>query len=446
VGSAFEENIVTFEEPDIVELPSPLPKAPKWKGREENRHTSLIPSCHSVCFKDPRLSHPPFYGVQLALPPLLYQLLPVILLRPLVHNLLLFLLTMTLLFLPCFARGWLLSWTRCNSCWILSLQEAPPSIYPHPRVHCLGLYVFFCHFSGFFPFSLFIFFLALVILWSFDCRLVQVVLVWTPRLQLTRASICSSRTFPKICWCPTSPMMFLLGTSSMNHTMSVFLQLQNLTSMIMVSLSLPIVLVPMFLGLFLIGHTYDFYVAEDWFGLNDLDLQFPVVPCRVVSNSPSPTPLFYYFSFHFLQVLWNSSHCCRLGNSAPSFIWVFRYSCFINFYTNMLPLFALGGSITTRRFFERHIVALESDPVIFNALLLPMRDPQPACTSRSVAPPSTYILSIRRRRWPNAHLVFFVRKFAFCVLPCLPWCHIPIVLCHLVSNFFAWGSECQPRT
>jgi hypothetical protein len=57
----------------------------------------------------------------------------------------------------------------------------------------------------------------------------------------------------------------------------------------------------------------------------------------------------------------------------------------------MLPLFALGGSIIACRSLELHIVALESDPIIFNALLLPMRDPQPAHTSRSVAPPSTSI-------------------------------------------------------
>jgi hypothetical protein len=46
-------------------------------------------------------------------------------------------------------------------------------------------------------------------------------------------------------------------------------------------------------------HTYDFYVAEDWFGMNDLDLLSYVVSFGVVSNSPSPTPLLYYFSFHF---------------------------------------------------------------------------------------------------------------------------------------------------
>ena len=54
---------------------------------------------------------------------------------------------------------------------------------------------------------------------------------------------------------PTSPAMFLLGTNFMNLTMSVFFYLQNLTSMIMVSLSLPVVRMPLFLGLFLIGHT-----------------------------------------------------------------------------------------------------------------------------------------------------------------------------------------------
>ena len=51
------------------------------------------------------------------------------------------------------------------------------------------------------------------------------------------------------------------------------------------------------------AHTYDFYVAKDWFGMNDLDLQYHVVPSGVVRNSPSPTPLSYCFSFHFFRVL-----------------------------------------------------------------------------------------------------------------------------------------------
>jgi hypothetical protein len=48
------------------------------------------------------------------------------------------------------------------------------------------------------------------------------------------------------------------------------------------------------------AHTYDFYVAEDWFGMNDLDLQSPVVPSGVVSNFPSvPLPFCFSFQFHF---------------------------------------------------------------------------------------------------------------------------------------------------
>ena len=48
-----------------------------------------------------------------------------------------------------------------------------------------------------------------------------------------------------------------------------------------------------------------------------------------------------------------------------------------------------GGSITACRSIERHIVALESDPLIFNAILFPMRDNQPSQPPRSNVEPST---------------------------------------------------------
>ena len=51
------------------------------------------------------------------------------------------------------------------------------------------------------------------------------------------------------------------------------------------------------------AYTYDFYVAEDWFGMNDLDLQSPVVPSGVVSNSLSLPTLMYCVLFHFFRVL-----------------------------------------------------------------------------------------------------------------------------------------------
>jgi hypothetical protein len=48
------------------------------------------------------------------------------------------------------------------------------------------------------------------------------------------------------------------------------------------------------------AHTYDFYVAEDWFGMTDLDLKSPVVPSGVVSNFPSLSfPFCFSFQFHF---------------------------------------------------------------------------------------------------------------------------------------------------
>ena len=46
------------------------------------------------------------------------------------------------------------------------------------------------------------------------------------------------------------------------------------------------------------AHTYNFHLTEDWFRMNDLDLQSPFVPSGVVSNSPS-LPLLYCFSFQF---------------------------------------------------------------------------------------------------------------------------------------------------
>ena len=45
----------------------------------------------------------------------------------------------------------------------------------------------------------------------------------------------------------------------------------------------------------------------------------------------------------------------------------------------------LGDSITACRSIERHIIALDSDPLIFNAILLPMRELQLSRTSRSIA-------------------------------------------------------------
>jgi hypothetical protein len=83
---------------------------------------------------------------------------------------------------------------------------------------------------------------------------------------------------------------------------------------------------------------------------------------------------------------------CRYEFSV-SFIFSLNFPRFCIHYFPYLhfALFALGGSITACRSIERHIVALESDPIIFNAILLPMRDTLPSRTPRSLAPPSSSI-------------------------------------------------------
>jgi len=106
-----------------------------------------------------------------------------------------------------------------------------------------------------------------------------------------------------------------------------------------------------------------------------------------------------------MMLLWtgNVVQVCLLFLPLPYFEFCFVHiflSCPLFIFTSS-PLFkssfslfchyALGGSITASRSLERHIVALESDPDIFNALLRPMRDPHPQRTSRQLDPPTTSI-------------------------------------------------------
>lgn len=56
------------------------------------------------------------------------------------------------------------------------------------------------------------------------------------------------------------------------------------------------------------AHTMNFYVAEDWFGMNDLDLQSPMVPTGVVSLSPSILP---QIQLHFVNS-WILTHSCLI--------------------------------------------------------------------------------------------------------------------------------------
>jgi hypothetical protein len=64
VGSALDDNIVTLEEPDIVELPPPPPKAPKEKGKAKKTATQassqvLTRSASKTLVEPPTLPHSP---------------------------------------------------------------------------------------------------------------------------------------------------------------------------------------------------------------------------------------------------------------------------------------------------------------------------------------------------------------------------------------------------
>ena len=87
----------------------------------------------------------------------------------------------------------------------------------------------------------------------------------------------------------------------MIFTMSVYLQ--NLTSIVVIVHCASACVSRL---IFDWAHTYNFYVAEDWFGMADLDLQSPVDPSGVVRSYPSPTPFLFCYSFRFFRFLMNS--------------------------------------------------------------------------------------------------------------------------------------------
>ena len=70
------------------------------------------------------------------------------------------------------------------------------------------------------------------------------------------------------------------------------------------------------------AYTYDFYVAENLFGMNDLDLQSPVVSSGVVSNFLSLITLMYYVLFHLFRVLRNCFNFFIRENLASRFLFV----------------------------------------------------------------------------------------------------------------------------
>src|ERR1700737_5558570 len=161
---------------------------------------------------------------------------------------------------------------------------SPPRIYPHPRVHCLCLYTSLRQFSIFFPLVCFFFsFLfsheVLIAGWGRSFH-VNTSTTTHKGLDLLFADIPESLPVPNIssyvpAWNKLHESYYecLFAFAKSNLYDHGVLVLAHCAS---ASVSKTV-----FDG----ADTYDFYVTEDWFGMNDLDLQSPVVPFGVVSTS-----------------------------------------------------------------------------------------------------------------------------------------------------------------
>ena len=74
------------------------------------------------------------------------------------------------------------------------------------------------------------------------------------------------------------------------------------------------------------AHTEDFYIAEDWFGMNDLDLQSPTNPSNLVSPFWPHHFVFFFFPFHICIANSTLLIFCRLASSSS------RCSCVMNLF------------------------------------------------------------------------------------------------------------------
>ncbi len=161
-------------------LKFPLLRLRYQRERVEQRRLSLkpLPKLSLGVVQSLPLSHPPFHTVHLSLPRFLHRLHPPVLPRLFLHNLMLLLLRVALLFSPCLARGrppsWIRvpplrsrlprlpsskMWTWCNSCSIPRLQEVPSR---HIRASKSSLPRFVC-----FPLALIILLSVWIVFFSF---------------------------------------------------------------------------------------------------------------------------------------------------------------------------------------------------------------------------------------------------------------------------------------
>jgi hypothetical protein len=318
VGSAPDDNIITLEEPDIIELPPPPPKAPKRKTEQRRPPFKHFPKFSLGLLRRPRLSHPSSYTVHLSLPPLLPLFPPLLLHLHFVHNLLTFHFTVALFSSPCLARGRPLSWipvpplrmplTRFSSLKMdmvqvmLNSEVAGGPLPAYTRIQefiakvCILAFVnsqfYFLWFASFFP-SCFLMKFHLQV--GVDRSPVNTSNRTHKGIDLLFADIPENLPVPNI---STDVLAWNKLPESYDECLFVFAKSNLYDHGVFVLVHCASASVSR--SIFDWAHTYDFYIAEDWFGMNDLDLQSPIVPSGVVNNSPSlPLPYCYSFQFQF---------------------------------------------------------------------------------------------------------------------------------------------------
>ena len=315
VGSAPDDNILSLDEPDIVELPPPPPKAPRGKGRAKKSATQassqvLTRSASKTPVEPPTLPHSPSFAPSVApsLTPSAFRPQP---LDTPSHS------GTSLLSLPRKRKAALLDTTATSSDSpnTLSLIEnvdmvqlmldsdvAGGPLPPYTRIQEFIAKVCLLTFVN----SPFYF------LFGFLCFCILVLMKLHSQVGAGRSRVNTSNSAHKGLDLLFADIPENLPVPNISTDVPAWNKLHEsyyecLFAFAKSNLYDHGVLVlahcasaKVSKSIFDWAHTYDFYVAEDWFGMNDLDLQSPVVPSGVVSYSPSlPLPSCISFQFQF---------------------------------------------------------------------------------------------------------------------------------------------------
>jgi hypothetical protein len=206
----------------------------------------------------------------------------------------------------------------------LMKTKVPPPAYRRIQDFLTKVYLHsYCFILSFNVFDHFFVFLTFFAFWPF--RLERVVLVQTPSLRFTQALISCLQMCSKIYVfraSPPHPRMFLSGTSAQPLTSRFTFAFANANlhdDGVLIFAHAADLEVSRSIHNW--AHTEDFYVAEFWFGMNDLNFQSPSIPSGLVLLLGLHPFSFIANFFHFCFPNSSVDNLCRLASSSS------RYMC-----------------------------------------------------------------------------------------------------------------------